>query len=84
MISFLRDEAHRFSRKLHHKEEKNRLFLSPLIQIKGLGKISLEKIRKSGITIEELKNLSYSKIKKRVDLSEKLIEEIKKYLDSIE
>lgn len=33
----MRDEAHRFSRKLHHKAESKRVFSTWLDEIKGLG-----------------------------------------------
>ena len=40
----LRDEAHRFSRKLHHKAEKKRMFFSWLDSIPGIGPKKREEI----------------------------------------
>lgn len=40
----MRDEAHRFSRKLHHKSEKNRIISSGLDQVSGIGPKAREKI----------------------------------------
>lgn len=44
IIVSMRDEAHRFSRKLHHKAESKRVFATWLDEIKGLGEDSKKKI----------------------------------------
>lgn len=66
IIVSMRDEAHRFSRKLHHKSEKGRILNSDLDQIEGVGPKTREKIlakldRKieeyAGESVEEIMNL---------------------------
>jgi excinuclease ABC subunit C len=44
IIVSMRDEAHRFSRKLHHKAESKRVLLTWLDDIKGLGEETKKKI----------------------------------------
>lgn len=44
IIVSMRDEAHRFSRKLHHKAESKRVFATWLDEIKGLGEETKKKI----------------------------------------
>ncbi len=44
IIVSMRDEAHRFSRKLHHKAESKRVFSTWLDEIKGLGEETKRKI----------------------------------------
>lgn len=44
IITQMRDEAHRFSRKLHHKAEKKRTFGSWVDQVEGVGPKTKEKI----------------------------------------
>jgi excinuclease ABC subunit C len=58
----MRDEAHRFSRKLHHKAEKKRIIKSWVSDVKGLN----EKIKQS-----ILQNLTMSKSEvKRMKIKE--------------
>lgn len=45
LVVHMRDEAHRFSRKLHHKKEKERVFESWLDEIKGIGEKTKQKIQ---------------------------------------
>jgi len=40
----MRDEAHRFSRRLHHKKEKQQHFSSFLDDIEGIGPVTKKKI----------------------------------------
>jgi excinuclease ABC subunit C len=40
----MRDEAHRFSRKLHHKAESKRTFATWLDEVKGLGEETKKKV----------------------------------------
>ncbi|MFP5387409.1 MAG: excinuclease ABC subunit UvrC [Bacteriovoracia bacterium] len=65
IIVSMRDEAHRFSRKLHHKAESKRVFLSWLDEIKGLGsetkkkiltQLSMSKEELMGFTVNDLVN----------------------------
>ncbi|MCM2350314.1 MAG: excinuclease ABC subunit UvrC [Bacteriovoracaceae bacterium] len=56
IIVSMRDEAHRFSRKLHHKAESKRVLATWLDDVKGLGKETKKKILTSlSMTKSELK-----------------------------
>jgi len=44
LITLMRDEAHRFSRRLHHKKEKQQHFSSFLDDIEGIGPVTKKKI----------------------------------------
>lgn len=68
IITQMRDEAHRFSRKLHHKAEKKRTISSWVDQVEGVGPKMREKI---------LANLEYSP----TDLSRMAPEKIAEELD---
>jgi excinuclease ABC subunit C len=55
----MRDEAHRFSRKLHHKAESKRVLSTWVDDIKGLGEEAKKKILlQLSMTREELKVLT--------------------------
>jgi excinuclease ABC subunit C len=57
IIVSMRDEAHRFSRKLHHKAESKRVLSTWLDEVKGLGEESKKKILTHlSMSQEELKN----------------------------
>ena len=55
----MRDEAHRFSRKLHHKAESKRVLSTWVDDVKGLGEEAKKKVLMNlSMTQEELKNYS--------------------------
>jgi excinuclease ABC subunit C len=63
IIVSMRDEAHRFSRKLHHKAESKRVLSTWLDDIKGLGEESKKKIlTQLSMTQNELKSFTQSEI----------------------
>ena len=69
----MRDEAHRFSRRLHHKNEKKRVLGSWLDQVHGVGPKTKKKIRERlDIPISELKKLSEDEISEKFDISLKI------------
>lgn len=73
IIVNMRDEAHRFSRKLHHKSEKGRIFQSDLDQIEGIGPKTREKIlSRLDRKIEEFAEDSVEDIVNRFEINEKL------------
>ncbi len=47
IIVQMRDEAHRFSRKLHHKAEKKRVFKSWIDDVHGIGEKTKQEILRS-------------------------------------
>jgi len=56
IIVSMRDEAHRFSRRLHHKAESKRVLLTWLDEVKGLGEDVKKKIlTQLSMTQDELK-----------------------------
>lgn len=57
IIVSMRDEAHRFSRKLHHKAESKRILSTWLDEVKGLGEEGKKKVLSQlSMTQEELKD----------------------------
>lgn len=62
-IVSMRDEAHRFSRKLHHKAESKRVFSTWLDDIKGLGEDAKKKILSQlSMSREELKSFTVTEL----------------------
>ncbi len=81
LITLMRDEAHRFSRRLHHKKEKQQHFSSVLDGIEGIGPKTKEKIMSrldkgwkeyTLMTVEELKKTFEIDEQKAHGLKEKL------------
>jgi excinuclease ABC subunit C len=59
IIVSMRDEAHRFSRKLHHKAESKRVLSTWVDEVKGLGADGKKKVLSNlSMTKEELKEYS--------------------------
>ncbi|MCB9061160.1 MAG: excinuclease ABC subunit UvrC [Halobacteriovoraceae bacterium] len=83
IIVQLRDEAHRFSRKLHHNAEESRLFTSWPGEIPGIGPKTVMKILKNlRFSREELAQLSFEELKKELGIKNHLVEKVYKYLHS--
>lgn len=77
----MRDEAHRFSRKLHHKKEHKRVLGSWFENIEGIGKVTLEKIRLNlDVSLDELGKLSVDEISVKFDISDEIAKKIKEKL----
>ena len=77
----MRDEAHRFSRKLHHKKEHSRVMDSWFADIEGVGKVTLLKIQRNlDLPINELRELSVNQLKEKLDISEDIAFKIKEKL----
>ncbi len=63
IIVSMRDEAHRFSRKLHHKAESKRVLSTWLDEVKGLGDESKKKILSHlSMSRDELKNYTVTEL----------------------
>ncbi len=74
----MRDEAHRFSRKLHHKAERKRIFKSWLDDIPGIGEKTKKKIREElDLPLSELKKYSVKQIMESLGISEDMAHKIK-------
>jgi excinuclease ABC subunit C len=73
IIVNMRDEAHRFSRKLHHKMEGKKLFHSWLDQVEGIGPGLKKKIlNRLTLSKEELGKLSVEEIQQLFDINKKV------------
>lgn len=77
----MRDEAHRFSRKLHHKKEKDRVFTSWLDDIDGLGIKTKNKINeKINHDFSQLLGMESNDLVSFLDIKLELAERIKERL----
>lgn len=77
----MRDEAHRFSRRLHHKKEHERVLGSWFSDIEGIGKVTLDKIQRNlDVSIKDLDSFSSEEIKNKFDISIEIAEKIKEKL----
>ncbi|MCR9203998.1 MAG: helix-hairpin-helix domain-containing protein, partial [Halobacteriovoraceae bacterium] len=83
ILTQMRDEAHRFSRKLHHKAEKKRTITSWLDQVEGIGPKRRSKILSElELTQAELSQLTPEEIMKELDVSKKIAENVLKVIKS--
>lgn len=72
MITQMRDEAHRFSRRLHHYEESQRVFGSFLDETKGLNEKTKKHIlERLELSWDELAKLTQEELKRSLELSER-------------
>ena len=71
----MRDEAHRFSRRLHHNSEKKKLIKSWVDKIKGIGRESKDHIKKNlSRTEKEYKDLSVSELEEELNIERDIAE----------
>lgn len=81
IVVSMRDEAHRFSRKLHHKKEHSRILGSWFSDIEGIGKVTLDRIRLNlDVSMEELNELSVDEICSKFDIKIEIAKRIKEKL----
>ena len=66
IIVQMRDEAHRFSRRLHHKAEKKRIFKSWIDEVPGIGESTKKEILKKITSPKE--DLAKMNVKELMDL----------------
>lgn len=83
IVTSMRDEAHRFSRKLHHKAEKSKLFSSWLDQVEGVGPKLKQKIL-TNLTVNKssLAKMTSKEVSQMLDVSPKLANNILNILNS--
>ena len=80
ILTQMRDEAHRFSRKLHHKEEKKRVIHSQLDEVPHIGPRIKRKILKNlKKPLEELAELEVYQIMDELNVSVKVAKSIKEF-----
>jgi len=76
----MRDEAHRFSRKLHHKHEEKRVLGSWLDEVPGIGKKTKQKIlERMDLDRDELSSMSLESIERELRLSEREAQKLFEY-----
>ncbi|CBW25457.1 UvrABC system protein C [Halobacteriovorax marinus SJ] len=81
ILTQMRDEAHRFSRRLHHKEEKRKLISSWIDQVEGVGPITKKKIiSRLDKSVSELKLMNERDIESYFEVSKKVAKAIVKTL----
>ncbi|WP_290734386.1 excinuclease ABC subunit UvrC [Halobacteriovorax sp. JY17] len=81
IIVQMRDEAHRFSRRLHHKEERKKLITSWVDHVEGVGPVAKKKILSNlDLSIKELKLMSEVEIQEYFVVSKKIAKAIVKTL----
>ena len=73
----MRDEAHRFSRRLHHKAEKSRVFGDWLDSVKGIGPQKRKEILANlEMTPMELGQKSVEEVAKLLGVKESIAERV--------
>ena len=73
----MRDEAHRFSRKLHHKAEKDRMFSSWLDSVKGIGAQKRRDIlRRLDLSPEELAEKNVKEVAELLGVKEETARDV--------
>lgn len=83
IITQMRDEAHRFSRRLHHKAEKKRTFQTWVDQVEGVGPKIREKILiKLDKSLDELRELNEIEIANYFDVNKKIAKGIIKVISN--
>ena len=78
----MRDEAHRFSRRLHHKTEHKRVIKSWIDEVKGLSDKARKVILSNGKLSEELKLMSKDELRQELKLEERYLSILYKYLNT--
>jgi excinuclease ABC subunit C len=78
LITFMRDEAHRFSRRLHHKQEKKKLFKTWVDEIDGVGPKTKDIILKNQrSTVEELSAFTVDQFMNELQVSEVMAKKLR-------
>lgn len=81
IVTQMRDEAHRFSRRLHHKKEKDRVISSWLDEVEGIGpKTRKQILERMDMSMSELSELSVLELQNKFELSEKIALNLFEYL----
>jgi excinuclease ABC subunit C len=84
LIVQMRDEAHRFSRKLHHKTEKKRIFHSWVDEVKGINEKTKHELKKNlDIPVGELKQMGTSDIQEKLNISREVATKIYSYFEKL-
>lgn len=83
IIVSMRDEAHRFSRKLHHVKEKGRVISSWADGVKGIGPKTKDKIlKKIDVPLHVLQNMTVLQLQSYFGISATQSESLHRHLES--
>lgn len=83
IITTMRDEAHRFSRRLHHHQEKKRVISSWLDQVQGIGPVLKKKlILKIDKNPDEIKKMKVSEIADWLEIKKEMAQKILDHLST--
>ena len=81
IVVHMRDEAHRFSRRLHHKAEKKRTITSWVDNVKGLNdSVRKQVLSNMTLSFDELKNLNLTGLQRILGINQKHARIIYDYL----
>lgn len=81
----MRDEAHRFSRRLHHKQESKRTFSSWVDEISGIGPKSKKTILTNmKVSRDEIAQMHEEQIVRELGVDKKIARKIRAYFDAID
>ena len=81
LLTSMRDEAHRFSRRLHHKGEKARVLSSWLDQVQGVGPVTRWKIlRNLRVSREELAEMKVPELRQHLGVGQSVAQNIWTFL----
>jgi len=69
LIQFMRNEAHRFGITHHRNKRSKNSLQSELLEIKGIGNITMEELFKEFKTIKAMKELSFESLEKKIGRS---------------
>lgn len=84
LLTQMRDEAHRFSRRLHHHAEKKRQIKSWVDDVKGIGAEARKRIMKANNwSRDELKEWNVDELKRGLDLSSREARALWEYLKNL-
>ena len=82
ILTSMRDEAHRFCRKLHHKKENTRVISSSLDGIPGIGpKLKIKILSQLTFPLSELKGMPVYQIMEKLKVSIRVAKILKKTFD---
>ncbi len=83
IIVSMRDEAHRFSRRLHHKAENKRIIKTWIDDIKGISIQDRKEImRLTVLSEDDLSKLTFTELEKQYPIDQKVLKKIHQYFNS--
>ena len=85
IVVHMRDEAHRFSRRLHHKKEKSRIITSWVEEVRGLNEsVRTEILRVNTMSLEELREFNMKSLQDYLGINSKHARAVYEFLHAID